>query len=72
MKRFVQARVNGGSNYDSLGLFSPASAADLRSFGFTERDIGFIAALVVEQGAVIHRVFNTSTHVVHHARGLRT
>ena len=54
------------------GLFSPASAADLRSFGFTERDIGFIAALVVEQGAVIHRVFNTSTHVVHHARGLRT
>ena len=53
------------------GLFSPRSAADLRSLGFTQRDIGLIAAITVEQGAVIHRVFNTSTMVTHHERGLR-
>ena len=53
------------------GLFSPASAADLQRWGFTQRDIGLIAAITVEQGAVIHRIFNTSTHVTHRALGLR-
>ena len=53
------------------GLFSPASAADLRRFGFTLRDIGLLATITVEQGAIIHRVFNTSTMVRHRADGIR-
>ena len=52
------------------GLFSPTSAADLRSLGFTSADVGLLAAITVEQGAIIHRVFNTSTMVVH-SRGIR-
>ena len=43
------------------GVFSPASAADLRSFGLTQADLGLLAAITVEQGAVIHRIWNQST-----------
>ena len=53
------------------GIFSPRSASDLRSLGFTRRDIGLLAAITVEQGAVIHRVFNTSTLVTHRNPHLR-
>ena len=53
------------------GLFSPASHADLRRLGLTERDVGLLAAITVEQGAVIHRVFNTSTMVTHRGPGIR-
>ena len=53
------------------GLFSPSSAADLRRLGLTLRDIGLLAMITVEQGAIIHRVFNTSTMVTHRAHGLR-
>ena len=53
------------------GLFSPASAADLRRLGFTTRDLGLLATITVEQGAVIHRIFNTSTMVSHRGRSLR-
>ena len=53
------------------GLFSPASCADLRRLGITERDVGLLAAITVEQGAVIHRIFNTSTMVAHRRPGLR-
>ena len=53
------------------GLFSPASAADLRRLGFTQRDVGLLATLTVEQGAMIHRVFNQSTMVKHRGPGIR-
>ena len=43
------------------GVFSPASAADLRSFGLTQADLGLLSAITVEQGAVIHRIWNQST-----------
>ena len=43
------------------GVFSPASANDLRGLGLTQADLGLLSAITVEQGAVIHRIFNTST-----------
>ena len=43
------------------GVFSPASAADLRSYGFTQADLGLLAAITVEQSAVMHRIWNQST-----------
>ena len=43
------------------GVFSPASASDLRDLGFTQADLGLLAAITVEQGAIIHRLFNQST-----------
>ena len=42
------------------GCFSPQSAADLRNFGLTERTLGLLSAITVEQSAVIHRIFNMS------------
>ena len=43
------------------GVFSPRSAAYLRTLGFTQADLGLLSAITVEQGAIIHRLFNTST-----------
>ena len=43
------------------GVFSPSSAAYLRTLGFTQADLGLLSAITVEQGAIIHRLFNTST-----------
>lgn len=43
------------------GCVAPQSAQDLRNLGLSERDLGLLAAITVEQGAVIHRVFNCST-----------
>ena len=43
------------------GVFSPMSAAYLRSLGLTQADLGLLSAITVEQGAIIHRLFNTST-----------
>ena len=43
------------------GVFAPASASDLRELGFTQADLGLLAAITVEQGAVIHRIWNQST-----------
>ena len=43
------------------GVFSPTSAAYLRSLGLTQADLGLLSAITVEQGAIIHRLFNTST-----------
>ena len=50
------------------GCWSPASARDLSLLGFTKADLGLLAAIAVEQGAAIHRVFNQSTHRVYHRR----
>ena len=43
------------------GVFSPASAAHLRRLGMTQADLGLLSAITVEQGTVIHRLFNDST-----------
>ena len=43
------------------GVFSPASATHLRDLGFTQADLGLLSAITVEQGALIHRLFNQST-----------
>ena len=50
------------------GCWSPASARDLCLLGFNQADIGLLAAIAVEQGAVIHRVFNQSSFRVFHRR----
>jgi hypothetical protein len=48
------------------GCMSPASAADLRRLGLKAADLGLLAAITVEQGTIIHRLFNMSTFVPHH------
>ena len=48
------------------GCWSPASARDLRLLGLNQADLGLLAAIAVEQGAAIHRVFNQSSYRVYH------
>ena len=43
------------------GCFSPESAADLMDIGLTKATLTLLAAITAEQGAVIHRLWNTST-----------
>ena len=43
------------------GCFSPQSASDLRELGLTASNLGLLSAITVEQGAIIHRIFNTTT-----------
>ena len=44
------------------GLYSPGSAADLSLLGLKRGDLEFLAAVCVEQGAIIHRIHQTATH----------
>ena len=46
------------------GIYSPGSASDLRLLGLTKEDLTFLAAVCVEQGAIIHRLHQRSTVVV--------
>ena len=46
------------------GIYSPGSASDLRLLGLTTADLTFLAAVCVEQGAIIHRLHQQSTVVV--------
>ena len=43
------------------GVVSPKSAADLRSFGVRKWDIRLLSVATVEQGTVMHRLFQQST-----------
>ena len=43
------------------GVVSPKSAADLRSFGVRKWDIRLLSLATVEQGTVMHRLFQQST-----------
>ena len=66
IKRKVEQLTGSEPGFSSVtiswrGIFSPASASDLRDLGFTQADLGLLAAIAVEQGAIIHRIFNMST-----------
>ena len=43
------------------GCVAPNTARDLLSLGLGKDVLRLLSAITVEQGAVIHRVFNTST-----------
>lgn len=43
------------------GCVAPQSARDLQTLGVKNETVGFLAAIAVEHGAVIHRIFNKST-----------
>ena len=44
------------------GCFSPESAKDLLSMGLKISTLKLLATIVVEQGAIIHRMWNQSTY----------
>ena len=41
------------------GIYSPESASDMRIIGLTNTDLRFMAAICVEQSAIIHRINQT-------------
>ena len=43
------------------GIYSPESASDMRIVGLTNAELQFMAAICVEQGAIIHRIHQTTT-----------
>ena len=43
------------------GCVAPHSARDLQTFGVKNTTTGFLAAIAVEHGAVMHRIFHKST-----------
>ena len=65
--RSVEALTGKQPTFSSItinwrGCFSPQSALDLKTVGFTEADLGLLSAITVEQGAIIHRLFKCSTY----------
>ena len=67
VERLAGTRPDFGSICISWrGVFSPASAAHLRRLGMTQADLGLLSAITVEQGAIVHRLFNDSTVTTNH------
>ena len=46
------------------GIYSPGSASDLRLLKLTKADLKLLAAVCVEQGAIIHRLHQKSAVAV--------
>ena len=66
IKRAIQALtgvepVRSSFTLNWRGIYSPESARDMRIVGLTNTDLQFMAAICVEQGAIIHRIHQTTT-----------
>ena len=64
--RFTSVTINW------RGAFSPECASDLAEIGFTKRDLSLFSAIVVEQSAVLYRIWSQSNwRLSRRDRGLR-